>query len=148
MLIPDAKRVTARRERILESIRDAFRVVINDMFLFTEGSGTKLAAEYLLTVRIAEKIAETNVNNGEPLRVHLEHPTGTFATNCFPIYQHHNGRFIPRQRLQTKRSGNIDIAVGREYNGITIPVCAIEVNSPWLKSAPLLKSFDAENVSS
>jgi hypothetical protein len=23
-----------------------------------------------------------------------------------------------------------------------------EVNSPWLKSAPLLKSFDAENVSS
>jgi hypothetical protein len=32
--------------------------------------------------------------------------------------------------------------------GCTMKEIADQLNSPWLKSAPLLKSFDAENVSS
>jgi hypothetical protein len=129
----DVAAIIARRETILARINRAFERATADMYRFTEVSGQKLAAEYPLTVRIAEEIAASNHHVGFPLKVHLEQSTRTFATNCFPFYQTvptaHPWRrkLIPRERRQTKRPGNIDVAVLRDNGPFITPVCAIEV---------------------
>ena len=47
-----------RRRDIIGCIRTAMEQACDDMFRFTEQSGRDLAAEYLLTVRVAEAIAK------------------------------------------------------------------------------------------
>jgi hypothetical protein len=102
-----------------------------DIFQFTEQSGRDLAAEYLLSVRVAEAIAQ---DFGSLLKVHLEMKTRKFATHCFPLmkYVQTGDRLRPRSVLRerkesTVRPGRIDVAVMRDGPGDEQPVCAIEI---------------------
>lgn len=102
-----------------------------DMFQFTEQSGRDVAAEYLLTVRVAEAIAQ---DFGVSLKVHLEMKTNKFATHCFPLikYVQTGGplrrRSVHRERKEIAvRPGRIDVAVMGLGQRDEQPVCAIEI---------------------
>lgn len=113
------------------SIRTAMGRACKDMFRFTEQSGCDLAAEYLLTVRVAEAIAE---HSAMLLKVRLEMRTKKFATQCFPLLKHTPSgdplrpkSVLRRRRDITHRPGRIDVAVMTDCVGDEQPVCAIEV---------------------
>lgn len=126
----DSTAVIQRRRRILESIRKAMRRACNDMFRFTEQSGRDLAAEYLLTVRIAEAIAE---DFSPLLKVHLEMRTHKFATQClrllkkvFTVDPARSRTVFRKGQDIAKRPGRIDVAVSAG-DGEELSICAIEV---------------------
>ncbi len=103
----------------------------HDMFEFTEQSGRDLAAEYLLSVRVAEAIAD---RFSPSLKVRLEMKTKKFATHCFPLLRRMptRDRLLPRSVLRerkdsTARPGRIDVAVMKDGQGDERPVRAIEI---------------------
>lgn len=126
----DDRSIIQRRCGIVECIQRAMRRACGDVFAFTEQSGRDLAAEYLLTVRVAEVIAEQFERS---VRVQLEMRTKKFATECFPLFTSpptergfKRRTTVRKHRDIEKRSGRIDVAVS--MNGAQQhPVCAIEV---------------------
>lgn len=112
-------------------IREGMGQACKDMYRFTEQSGCDLAAEYLLTIRVAEAIAK---RSKLPRKVHIEMRTKKFATQCFPLLKHlpSGDRLRPvtifqRRRDISHRPGRIDVAVMTDGVGDEQPVCAIEV---------------------
>jgi len=124
--------VTLRTE-VIEAIERGIRGACSDIPKFTENWSGTLAAEYLLTVRVAEAIRDLNEHHGGtgfPVKVHLEERTGDFIRKCISPWPILKGA-AARKRIYraVERKGKVDIAVTHDSapNPVPVPVCVIEI---------------------
>jgi hypothetical protein len=110
----------------------------SDIPTFTENWSGTLAAEYLLTVRVASALRDLNQGIGFPFKVYIEERTQNFVRKCIPIWPVNSDVLIRKQVYRAvKRKGKIDIGVTHDSspNAQPIPVCVIEIKGfdPALK---------------
>jgi len=118
------------RAEITKAVTRGILQACNDIPMFTEDWSGTLAAEYLLTVRVALAISDLNKGIGFPLKVYIEERTPDFIRKCIP--------FRPvmkdvawRKRIYRaiRRKGKIDIGVTHDAapNPGPVPACVIEI---------------------
>ncbi|WP_148255589.1 hypothetical protein [Aidingimonas lacisalsi] len=119
---------------IEEKILSGMKSACDDTFFFLEDESQKIAAEYLLTVNVAKKLAELNSGIGYPYKIYLERKTKLVATDCVPLMaREHSTNFLGykrvlRKRHNTERNGKVDICLYRDSGGMSgVPVCVIEL---------------------
>src|SRR6266487_258913 len=102
------------RTDVTEAIEHGIRRACSDIQTYTEDWCGSLAAEYLLTVRVAEAIRDLNQDHGGigfPFKVYIEEPTPKFIRKCissWPILKDTQAR--KRIYRAVKRKGKVDIA--------------------------------------
>ncbi|UUE46359.1 hypothetical protein [Pectobacterium aroidearum] len=124
---------------IISNIKCGMKNAAYDMYSMNIDSGAVMNIEYLLTVNIAQalvrKFGGLNSNNS----IYLEYSTEKFLSACPPTIKREKpkegylfGVSKVRKIVDTSRSGRIDIAIMRNYNGNNVALCAIEVkgNTP------------------
>lgn len=121
---------------------------INDSFVFLEDESRMIGAEYLLTVNVAKSLSSLNHYIGEAYKVYLERHTRQIATDCVPhmVKKKANNflgytSILRRKQHNTKRNGRVDIAVYRDFNGVPLPVCVIELKGFNPKRSEALKDI-------
>jgi hypothetical protein len=118
---------------IINKLKEALKTSCDDAFYFSDDETQLIEAEYLLTVNAAKAIKELNHYFGEPYKIRLENNTKKFASACTPLFGRKKAdnflgyKSVIRTENNSKRSGNIDIAVYTTSNGLDSPLCAIEV---------------------
>jgi hypothetical protein len=122
------------RGEVIDAIACGIRGACSDIPTFTENWSGTLAAEYLLTVRVAEAIRDLNDRHGGigfPFKVYIAERTPGFIRKFIPLWPilKHIG---PRKRIYraVKRKGKVDIAVTHDSAPSPVgpaPVCAIEI---------------------
>lgn len=122
-------------EKIKEKLIEGMRQACVDTLYFTDDASEKVAAEYLLTVNVAKKIATLNYSFGNPYKIYLERKTKKFAGDCIPLFKKvpDKSNFIKYRSIvrkkhhNTERNGKIDISVYDNKPQIESPICAIEL---------------------
>lgn len=121
-------------QKIEEKLSLGMRSACDDTFFFVEDESQKIAAEYLLTVNVAKKLAELNSGIGYPYKIYLERKTKLVATDCVPLTaREHSKNFLGykrvlRKRQNTHRNGKVDICLYRDSGGMSgVPVCVVEL---------------------
>lgn len=121
------------RTEVIAAVRRGVRNACSDIPTFTENWSGTLAAEYLLTVRVAEAIRDLNAHHGGigfPFKVYIEERTGKVirkCLSCWPILE--DTSTCKRIYRAVQRKGKVDIAVTHDSspNAMPEPVCVIEV---------------------
>ena len=121
------------RSTISEAITRGVQGACSDVPTFTENWSGTLAAEYLLTVRIAVAIRDLNNDHGGigfPLKVFIEERTRDFIRKCIPIWPViKDVAYRKRIYRAVKRKGKIDIGVTYDshHGPGSVAACVIEI---------------------
>lgn len=117
---------------VLQAITRGMRCALTDATTFTEDFTAAINTEYLVTVNIAQRLAEhcPLVGTGD-LRVELEKKTKEFATEALPFMTpggNFRTRSVFRKGANATRNGRVDIAILKGGPGFDCRSwCAIEV---------------------
>jgi hypothetical protein len=118
------------RAEITKAVTRGVQQACNDIPMFTEDWSGTLAAEYLLTVRVALAISDLNEGIGFPFKVYIEERTRDFIRKCIPVWPVMKDVAL-RKRIYraVKRKGKIDIGVTHDSapSPEPVPVCVIEI---------------------